>query len=360
MNVALLVLTALVAQGDANADVDAGVPVPITPREVVDDAGVADVVDDADAGVAVAAAAVVEGFALQARVEPQPVVFGQELTLVVELTRPPRTRVLVPEDLGASEELPRTSAPPIRRSVEVDGAVKETLLFGFLALDIKDATTPAFTITIGESGDTVDVPALPVRIVTEPLPDLTDGGVEDGAMAFEGPASTLSYRVDDPRPWALLALLAITTIVAVLLRLALKARQLSVPEVRAPPPPPPRPAHEVALERLDALMPLLARDDVTTFVEKLMDEVLRDYLAGRFMLSAGTRTTKEIVTDLLSVASVGLDVDLIERLGMDADMVKFARANLAREQAHAMAGRVRALILATKSAPPNTPEAASS
>ncbi len=103
----------------------------------------------------------------------------------------------------------------------------------------------------------------------------------------------------------------------------------------------------MALERLDALMPLLQRGEVTTFVEKMMDEVLRDYLAGRFALAAGTRTTREIVGDLLGVTSANLDVALVDRVGQDADLVKFARASLATEQAHAMAGRVRALIVAT-------------
>ncbi len=347
----ILLTLALLAQGQ----LDAGVPRPITPPADVDasddvDAGVGSGVDSAvdggaDAGVA---------FAMSARVEPQPVAFGAEFSLVVEFTRPARTRLLVPEDLGATDAFPRTTDPPVRSSVEVDGAVKETLRFGFLALDLKSGETPAFTITVGDGGDVVEVPKLPVRVVAEPLPDLSDGGVPDGEMRFEAPAGTLSYRVEDPRLWGLLALLLSTVVVAVALRAAIKARSLAVPVVVGPPPPPPRPAHEVALERLDALMPMLARDEVSAFVEKLMDEVLRDYLAGRFMLSAGTRTTKEIVTDLLSVASVGLDVTLIERVGMDADLVKFARANLAREQAHAMAGRVRALIVATAATPTTT------
>ncbi|HEY1100799.1 MAG TPA: hypothetical protein VGF99_17800, partial [Myxococcota bacterium] len=67
--------------------------------------------------------------------------------------------------------------------------------------------------------------------------------------------------------------------------------------------------------------------------------------------AAGTRTTKEIVTDLLSIAVVGLDIGLVEQIGRDADLVKFARAQLASEQAHGMAARVRALIVATAAKP---------
>jgi hypothetical protein len=254
--------------------------------------------------------------------------------------------VSAPDDVGAKDELPRTAQPPRREARELpDGRVEETLRFGFLALDVKDSETPRFTLTVTSKGstgdgdgDVLEVPALPVRIVTEALTDPSDGGVADGALQLEPAAGVILYRVDDPRPQALLALFLVVVVVVVAVRAAAAAA---------------RPPWEVAIERLDALMPLLPRGEVTVFVERLMDEVLRDYLAGRFALAAGSRTTKEIVTDLLSVAAVNLDVALVDRVGQDADLVKFARASLSEAQAHAMAGRVRALILAT--ATPATP-----
>jgi hypothetical protein len=375
----LACVVALAAQG--GAFVDAG-PRPIEPVEVepaetdganasttrqgndVKDAGVPVSTDAVDAGPA--------GWSVKASVEPPSVVFGGEVELVVVVTRPPKARIAIPDDLGASQELPRTGRPPQRTATELpDGRIEETLRFGFLALDVKDAKTPRFLLTIvgaragdgpgaapraggdgdeDDGGDVLEVPALPVTITVEPLPDPSDGGVPDGALAIEPAAGVISYRVEDHRPWALIALALVVAAVVVAVRAAIKARQLAPQPAPGPPPPPPRPAHEVALARLDALMPLLAGGEVTIFVERLMDEVLRDYLAGRFSLSAGTRTTKEIVTDLLSIAAVNLDVGLVERVGQDADLVKFARASLAAEQAHAMAGRVRALIVAT--APP--------
>ena len=135
----------------------------------------------------------------------------------------------------------------------------------------------------------------------------------------------------------------------VAVRAAQKRRRL-----RAPPPPPvplapPRPPHEVALERLEALLSsgLLSRGETGVFVERLMDEVLRDYLAARFALHAEARTTRELVAELLSVSVPGLDVKLVEELLHDADLVKFAKAAIAAERAHAMAMRVKMLVLAT-------------
>jgi hypothetical protein len=357
------------------ATVDAG-PRPIEPVEPLETVGALDTADAVDAGTPLSANVVdagPAGWSVQASVEPSTVAFGGEVELVVVVTRPPKARIAIPEALGAADELPRTAKPPQRTARELpDGRIEETLRFGFLALDVKDTTTPRFTLTIvgarpreaigdgdadgladglarggAEGGDVLEVPALPVKIVVEPLPDPSDGGVPDGALAIEPAAGVISYRVDDPRPWALLALVLVVAVVIVTVRAAIKARPLVPVAAPGPPPQPPRPAHEVAIERLDALMPLLAAGEVTVFVERMMDEVLRDYLAGRFSLAAGTRTTKEIVTDLLSIAAVNLDVGLVERVGQDADLVKFARASLAADQAHAMAGRVRALIVAT-------------
>lgn len=360
------VLSMLVAAATADAGVvpasavDAG-PRPVElPADV--DAGVDAGAVDVDAGVA---HPLPDGFSLTARVEPDPVAFGRVVELVVTVTRPARKRVDLPDDVDGSDALPR-SGPPRREAKELPAStstapstqpdagvpattrVQETLRFPFLALGLDDLKTPAFALKTGD-GELLDVPSLPVRVQPEALTDPTDGGAPDGALVVESEAPWIVYRVRDDRPWYALAVLVVVAFVVAVGRWLARRRPVRV--APGPPPPPPRPAHEVALERLDALMPLLQRDEVSLFVEKLMDEVLRDYLALRFALDAGTRTTREIVGDLLGVAAFGLDVGLVERVGQDADLIKFARATLSREQAHAMAGRVRALVLATAAKP---------
>jgi hypothetical protein len=334
-------------------DVDAGVPRPVeVPVDV--DAGVVDAADagDVDAGVVNPRAA---AFAVRARVEPDPVAFGGPVELVVTLTRPAKQALTLPDALEENPALP--VVVPLRRLArEVPGAtpkdtrVEETLRVGFLALDVKDLKTPAFIIKADDI--VLEVPSLPVRVDVKPIDEaaLTEGGVPDGAVVVDAAAPALVYPVRDDRPFYALVVVVVGAALFFALR-AWRKRARVVAALRGPPPPPPRPAHEVALERLDALMPLLQQGEVTLFVEKMMDEVLRDYLAGRFALPAGARTTKEIVTDLLGVAATSLDVGLVEDVGKDADLVKFARANLSSAQAHAMAGRVRALILATAAAP---------
>lgn len=358
---ALVLALSCAAAAPAVAVVDAGPPPVEVPPE---DAGVSDV----DAGPAH------PGFQLIARVEPDPVPFGGAVDLVVTLTRPARQRLTLPGDRGndlePSEALPRPEGrdAAVRREARElpDGRVQETLRWRFLALDVKDLKTPAFVIKVGpgEAADDADavvleVPALPVRVDVRPVDDHVDGGVPPGTLVVDAAADQLTFRVRDDRPWIALALLLLTAVVVVIARWWLR-RARAVQRAKGPPPIPPRPAHEIALERLDALLPLLQRGEVTIFVEKMMDEVLRDYLAGRFALAAGTRTTREIVTDLLAVTTTNLDVNLVEEVGKDADLVKFARAHLAAAQAHAMAGRVRALILATAEKPASSSSSSSS
>lgn len=359
----------------ASTGVDAGAeplppPVPV-PADGQDEDGGTTTGEDADAGPAEG----IPGVTVSAKVEPDPVPFGGRFELVVTVVRGRGQHLEIPVELGASEEvpqlgearrtvqeLPATPASPGADAGLVEAAdagpleprVWETLRIPFLALALEDARTPAFVLT-AKDGATLEVPALPVRVADDPsllaMPDAGPDAAppEPGAVQLEPASSTLSYRVADPRPWAVAAAFASALLAFVAVRAAQKRRRL-----RAPPPPPvplapPRPPHEVALERLEALLSsgLLSRGETGVFVERLMDEVLRDYLAARFALHAEARTTRELVAELLSVSVPGLDVKLVEELLHDADLVKFAKAAIAAERAHAMAMRVKMLVLAT-------------
>ncbi len=349
----------------AEAQSDAGVaeealPPPIPPREL----------DDADAGVADATApdggpASIPGLVLNATIEPALVPFGAPFELVVTITRDRGLQLALPGAIPDVDSAPRTGDPvrtvqdlPAAADAGPGGArVKETIKIPFLALDTKDVKTPAFTLT-GKDGAAVDVPALDVRVDmpkdTMPNPAGPDAGPPPpGTVVLEPNAPAIAYAVPDARPFVVLGAFAGAGLLFFLVRLFARRRKATAPATPAVPPPPPRPAHEVALERLEALLAsgLLQRGETAEFVERLMDEVLRDYISARFQMTAGTRTTRELVKDLLGVAVLGLDVSLVESLLADADLVKFAKASIPSERAHAMATRVRALIDATKLVP---------
>lgn len=104
-----------------------------------------------------------------------------------------------------------------------------------------------------------------------------------------------------------------------------------------------RPAHEVALEQLDALDP----GDPERHVEGVTD-VVRRYLGDRFGARAPERTTEELVEQARRTGS--LPPVVIEEVGSmlgTADRVKFARASAAPELARACAESARELIVRT-------------
>jgi hypothetical protein len=360
-HLSIVVVTTLFA-GLAHAQVantrDAG-PRPIEPREAEPaDAGVVDAgLSEAELAAQKAAAP----FALQARIEPPLVEFGARFDLVIELSRDRGLRLDVPElpesktaprvgdAVRSVEELPALPAPPDAGPIVAHPRVKETIRIPFLALDVDDVKTPAFVLKSAE-GTTLDVPALPVRVHdgTPPPPNDPKTGQPPQGLVLEGAASNIQYTVPDTRPWVLLSTTAVAGLLYAFVRWRLGKRSLALPTV-VEPPKKARPAHERALEHLDALLAagLLARGETAVFVERLMDEVLREYVQGRFGLPAGSRTTRELVAELLGISVPGLDVKLVETLLADADLVKFARAAIAPDQAHGMATRVRALIEAT-------------
>lgn len=350
------------------AQVDAGradaLPPPIEPREAVHaeddaeskaDAGVDRAVDGAVDDAIDAGPVAVAQLTLSATVEPPVATFGEPFALVVTIVRERGVRLQMPGSLPDIEGAPRmegNAGPAETRAVEElpDGRVKETIRVPYLALDTVDLKTPAFALT-SKDGTVVDVPSLTIKVLVPPdAPDAGPALTKEGAVVLAPAAGSIAYPVPDARPWVALSSLLSAGLLYAAARAAARRRRMRAPAVPVAPPPPPRPAHEVALERLEALLAsgLLARGETAAFVERLMDEVLRDYLTARFALSAGTRTTRELVKDLLGVSVAGLDIALVETLLVDTDLVKFARKTIAPERAHAMATRVRALVEATR------------
>ena len=316
---------------------------------------------------------------LQAKIEPDPVEFGETFNLVIEVKHHPELQVDLPTKVPEKAALPqvgkirRVTKPPKATMNEsaapkqVSGADPSAPLvtrftIPFLALGLEDLKTPAMILRI-QSGEPVEIPELPVPVRSdspEGSPGTAGGPninpaspkpAETGALRLEQAPGPIVFSVFDERPlWLLLAVFLAAVVHWVYRKLS--GRKFELPS-KAAPSPPQRPPHEVALERLDALLAegLLARAEINVFVTRLMDEVLRDFLEARFAVAAGRRTTRELMVSLLDTSALGLDVGGTRAVLEQADLVKFARATLAADAAHKMAERVRALILATTAVP---------
>lgn len=319
-------------------------------------------------------------FVVAARTEPAKVNFGQRFFVVVEITRDKGTPIDIPASLPESDAVRRSGN--IERSVENnkntdnnsanqnDGnKVKEIIRIPYLLLGIDGTETPAFALR-APNGDAIDVPALPISVAdsvldsqdpsnatTNPNPNTNPNTNPNSPHTDQGDELTLLpaqksffFTIPDVRPAATVLAFAGSIAGLWLLRRAQAKRKLFVPAptqqnipvvVKSP--------YERALEKLDALLAeqLLENGEVPVFVSRLMDEVLRFYLVERYQVPADKRTTRELADDLFRMPDINLDVPLIRQLLEDADLVKFARADMQAETARDMAQRVRMLISAT-------------
>lgn len=328
-----LLVVPLLSAGGAAAGLDAGVPADIDSEQET-----ADIVAT-----------------LQVRLEPDPVMFAEPFDVVIRVVRPPARALGLPTSFPEKKDVRRVGDPVRKVSAlrgpdgqpRKDRYVEETIRVPFVALDLDDTETPAFVVTAPD-GTAIDIPSLPVRVAN------ADGGVlDDAADTFARERTHHLYDVSDPRPWVLLSGFASALAALGLIRFINRRRRFWFPAVIEEEDEPEverRPAHVLALERLDALLAegLLQKGEVPPFVQRLMDDVLRSYLEDRFNAPAGKRTTKELCEDLLSLSASGLDVAGVRRILEAADLVKFAKAELATEVAHGMANDVRTLIEATR------------
>ncbi len=328
-------------------------------------------------------------YALSVRPSIDPIQFAQPFDLVIEVTRADGERLGIPESIPENKKVRRAGRPRREREGRPDGRVTERIYIPFIALDTDDVSTPALVIRAPGRGapnadgrvveGRIEVPAQTLRVV-DPELNPVGGGARGGPAGVDGPGAPGSvapkkapsagieparshflYNVADARPWTVLATL-VASLAALFASMAIDRRRrfsvrkeddpVLVARVKT------RPAHEVALEKLDSLLAsnLLRDGEVEAFVEQLMDDVLRAYLEARFEVPAGTHTTAELAEDLLQVAHVDLDLSLVRSLLEDTDLVKFARAEMQGDVAHQMAGKVRALIESTAARPEPTGE----
>ncbi|MDO8603194.1 MAG: hypothetical protein Q7O04_05050 [Candidatus Omnitrophota bacterium] len=89
---------------------------------------------------------------------------------------------------------------------------------------------------------------------------------------------------------------------------------------------PPRPAEEIAIEALKALveMRLIEKGLIKEYYIRLSD-IMRAYIESRYEIFALDRTTRELFQEMRSKRTERLHADKINSLLEDCDMVKFAK-----------------------------------
>lgn len=153
------------------------------------------------------------------------------------------------------------------------------------------------------------------------------------------PTEPVQLLEDDPTLYWVAGILGV--VLLTILFTLLFARWWRKREKAAAPPPPPRPAHEIALEKLDLMRKrrdeMLEEGEGVEFVDGVSDAV-REYLGHRYGFDGLESTTDEVLAKLRQRKLVGFTMPEITGLLADCDLVKFAKAEFTLEQSDLLLG----------------------
>lgn len=186
------------------------------------------------------------------------------------------------------------------------------------------------------------VPPLEMPPVQVTVSSVLQGIDKPEARDVAGPMTVI---VEDYRPLWVIGLLAAW------LLLGLLARRRIEPEApnRLEDLPPPRLAHEIALEKLEAIVAedLLGRGERHAYFTRI-SETVREYIGNRYGFFALDLTSAELVAVLRGRLTQGLDLGALDTLLVESDLVKFARKIPDDIQCSSLLNRAYGLIDATR------------
>ncbi len=239
-----------------------------------------------------------------------------------------------------------------------DGKMRREFTLGVAAYEPGSYEIPSVELTyFGADGTVKSVRTQPVAITiksllaNEPEPKLKENA---DSVPVRQRDYLLLYIAGG------LAAAGLGAVIALVVRRRLRNRKPAAPAV------PPRPAHEVAMEKLDRLGGVLAEGgDLRPFYFEL-SETIREYLGRRFGFDSLEMTTEELVTAMRRVpleSSRGIVGSEIEGWLSGCDLVKFAKVSPSAEQSRGALETAIRIVAATKptidpAAPPAAMEVA--
>ncbi len=252
-----------------------------------------------------------------ARVDSSHMLIGDWLTLYIDIQHREGMKISPPEIADSLEgfEVVHRNAPVIRNDSQ---HTLESFSYIITAFDSGVHVIPPLTIRYSRTGDTTQQ-----VVETSPIPIFVRGIAIDttGEIKDVKPPLTLSISIAEILPYIIGAV--ILGGVIWLIYYITKKRKRGETLLPAPPP---RPAHEIALEALQALdaEKLWQRGKVKEYYSQLTD-IVRTYIERTFGILSMEMTTDEILS---STPVVELPQDSrikLQEILVRADLVKFAK-----------------------------------
>jgi len=207
-----------------------------------------------------------------------------------------------------------------------DGRVKREFTLKIAAYEPGPQTVPAIEVTyIGGNGEVRQTRTQPIDIK---IASLTANEPEPQLKEDAGPVVVMKQDLKLVYIGGGLLAAALGALITWLIVRRLRQRVIVRPG------PPPRPAHEIALERLDRLgsYGFLENADNRPFYFAV-SEIIRDYLGGRFGFDSLELTTDELMAELQRHAGHELVLAEIGRWLQACDLVKFAKISPTAQEA---------------------------
>jgi hypothetical protein len=276
-----------------------------------------------DASVAVSS----DAPTVSAQVDRKEARVGDVIVLTVLAVGPKGTPVNLPHTL---ELAPFDELDDQNRKTEVKeldgGKLRREFTAQIAAYQTGELTLPPVEVTyLGKTGEvlTVRTEAIPIKI-TSLLANEAEPTLKENAP----PVRVLERDLLFVYIAGGLLAAGLGALAATIIRRRLRAR------ANLRPAPPPRPAHEIALERLDALgaRGLEASVDQRPFYFEL-SEIIRAYLGARWGFDSLELTTSELMDELRLHAARDLMMGEVEGWLSGCDLVKFAKVSPTAQEA---------------------------
>lgn len=195
-----------------------------------------------------------------------------------------------------------------------DGHLRREFSLRAAAYEPGDFQIPAIEVTyLAPGGELKTVKTSPIDVkVTALLANVDNPELKDIAQPV---------RVFEEITWPYWVAGGAAAMLLVIVLSVWLSRKLAQRRVAQAPPPPPRPAHEVALAKLDALRAegLLERGEWKPFYFTL-SEIIREYLGARFGFDSLEMTTTELLEAVRE-----RNIATLEGWCASCDLVKFAK-----------------------------------
>jgi hypothetical protein len=254
--------------------------------------------------------------------------FGAPLGLTLTVDAPAGGTLLLPDLAQALAPLELLSAPDTTIS-EGDGRSKlELTIQATCYAKGENVVEPIQVRWISADGSLTDsaaaeaFPFTVLGIVPDSILAMADTTTQAHHLLLSNRARLLPYSFWEIARWLLLA--AAVAGIFLLMRYFIRRRRRESGEIDAGPPP--RPAHEIALEELDAL-----RDERLYQAGKIkeyysgLSEIVRRYFEARYRIRAMESTSFQFLRDIKRYLSEADLQSILENLLSDADLAKFAK-----------------------------------